>query len=105
MQHSDKTPLLSVLLEGPDGSGKTALAAHAAIQSEFPFAKVTNSGSESVHDKQSAANIEALLACLPSQTAVLGRQVEATVAACIMEGSSQSQRQPDAGLAGNNTHE
>jgi len=41
VQHSDKTPLLSVLLEGPDGSGKTALAAHAAIQSEFPFAKVT----------------------------------------------------------------
>lgn len=40
VQHSDKTPLLSVLLEGPDGSGKTALAAHAAIQSEFPFAKV-----------------------------------------------------------------
>lgn len=41
VQHSEKTPLLSVLLEGPDGSGKTALAAHAAIQSEFPFAKVT----------------------------------------------------------------
>jgi SpoVK/Ycf46/Vps4 family AAA+-type ATPase len=40
VQHSDKTPLLSVLLEGPDGSGKTALAAHSAIQSEFPFAKV-----------------------------------------------------------------
>jgi ATP-dependent protease Clp ATPase subunit len=40
VQHSDKTPLLSVLLEGPDGSGKTALAAHAAIASEFPFAKV-----------------------------------------------------------------
>lgn len=40
VQHSEKTPLLSVLLEGPDGSGKTALAAHAAIQSEFPFAKV-----------------------------------------------------------------
>lgn len=30
-----------MLLEGPDGSGKTALAAHAAIQSEFPFAKVS----------------------------------------------------------------
>lgn len=41
VQHSDKTPLLSVLLEGPDGSGKTALAAHAAIASEFPFAKVS----------------------------------------------------------------
>jgi vesicle-fusing ATPase len=41
VQHSEKTPLLSVLLEGPDGSGKTALAAHAAIQSEFPFAKVS----------------------------------------------------------------
>ena len=37
---SDKTPLLSVLLEGPLGAGKTALAASAAIESEFPFVKV-----------------------------------------------------------------
>jgi vesicle-fusing ATPase len=73
VQHSDKTPLLSVLLEGPDGSGKTALAAHAAIQSEFPFAKVNNTDSESIHDKEYAANTEALLHDLTSQTAVLGR--------------------------------
>jgi vesicle-fusing ATPase len=37
---SDKTPLLSVLLEGPPGSGKSALAATAALHSGFPFAKV-----------------------------------------------------------------
>ncbi|TLD10091.1 hypothetical protein PgNI_05559 [Pyricularia grisea] len=31
--------LLSVLLHGPEGSGKTAMAAHIAIQSGFPFVK------------------------------------------------------------------
>lgn len=40
VQHSDKTPLLSVLLEGPAGAGTTALAATAAIESGFPFIKV-----------------------------------------------------------------
>jgi vesicle-fusing ATPase len=39
---SDKTPLLSVLLEGPPGSGKSALAATAALHSGFPFAKVVS---------------------------------------------------------------
>jgi len=39
---SDKTPLLSVLLEGPAGSGKSALAATAALESGFPFAKVVS---------------------------------------------------------------
>jgi hypothetical protein len=34
--------MLSVLLEGPQGSGKTALAATAAIESAFPFAKVVS---------------------------------------------------------------
>lgn len=37
---SDKTPLLSVMLEGPSGSGKSALAAAAAQHSEVPFCKV-----------------------------------------------------------------
>lgn len=37
---SDKTPLLSCLLEGPGGSGKSALAATQALASEFPFVKV-----------------------------------------------------------------
>ena len=31
--------VLSVLLEGPSGAGKSALAAPAAIESEFPFVK------------------------------------------------------------------
>ncbi|KAL8365207.1 hypothetical protein RB595_004150 [Gaeumannomyces hyphopodioides] len=31
---------LSVLLHGPAGSGKTALAAHIAIKSDFPFVKI-----------------------------------------------------------------
>lgn len=37
---SEKTSLLTCLLAGPAGSGKTALAATAALQSGFPFAKV-----------------------------------------------------------------
>jgi vesicle-fusing ATPase len=40
---TDRTPaLLSVLLEGPAGSGKSALAATAALHSGFPFAKVVS---------------------------------------------------------------
>jgi vesicle-fusing ATPase len=34
------TPVLSVALHGPPGSGKTALAARMAIDSEFPFIKL-----------------------------------------------------------------
>ncbi|KAK3671818.1 transport between ER and Golgi ATPase protein [Recurvomyces mirabilis] len=34
------TPLLSVLLHGPHGSGKTALAAQIAMNSEFPFIRL-----------------------------------------------------------------
>jgi vesicle-fusing ATPase len=37
---SGDTPLLSVLLYGPRGSGKTALAAQMALDSEFPFIKL-----------------------------------------------------------------
>ncbi|KAF2747176.1 vesicle-fusing ATPase [Sporormia fimetaria CBS 119925] len=37
---NDRTPILSVLLHGPAGSGKTALAAKMAIDSEFPFIKL-----------------------------------------------------------------
>ncbi|CAH1249305.1 vesicle-fusing ATPase-like [Branchiostoma lanceolatum] len=37
---SEKTPLVSVLLEGPAMSGKTALAARIAESSEFPFIKI-----------------------------------------------------------------
>lgn len=42
---SDKTPLLSVVLEGPAGSGKSALAATVAMESDFPFVKVISSES------------------------------------------------------------
>ncbi|KAI9827139.1 MAG: hypothetical protein M1819_007030 [Sarea resinae] len=38
----DSTPLLSVLLHGPPGSGKTALAAKIAIDSGFPFIKLVS---------------------------------------------------------------
>jgi len=37
---SDKTPLLSVLLEGKPQTGKTALAAHIASESGFPFVRM-----------------------------------------------------------------
>jgi len=36
---SDRTPVVSVLLSGPAGSGKSALAAHIAQRSDFPFIK------------------------------------------------------------------
>lgn len=37
---SSRTPLVTVLLEGPAGAGKTALAATLGIESHFPFVKV-----------------------------------------------------------------
>ena len=40
VQHSEKTPLLSCVLEGPAGSGKSALAATVALESDFPYIKV-----------------------------------------------------------------
>ncbi|XP_047194351.1 vesicle-fusing ATPase isoform X2 [Hippoglossus stenolepis] len=39
-KNSDRTPLVSVLLEGPSNSGKTALAAKIAEDSQFPFIKI-----------------------------------------------------------------
>jgi len=39
-QASDNSPLLSVLLEGESGSGKTALAAKLATDANFPYTKV-----------------------------------------------------------------
>ena len=37
---SPKTPMLSILLEGNAYCGKTAVAAHAAFNSEFPFSRM-----------------------------------------------------------------
>ena len=37
---STRTPLVSILLHGPPGSGKTALAATIASASEYPFIKL-----------------------------------------------------------------
>ena len=37
---STRTPLVSLLLHGPPGTGKTALAATIAQASEFPFIKL-----------------------------------------------------------------
>lgn len=37
---SEKTPLMSVLLQGPPASGKTAVAAKVAVSSSFPFIRM-----------------------------------------------------------------
>ena len=37
VQNSDRTPLVSVLLEGAPGTGKTALASKLAVGSDFPL--------------------------------------------------------------------
>ncbi|WWC97459.1 hypothetical protein V866_004339 [Kwoniella sp. B9012] len=40
VRKSDRTPLVSALLHGPSGAGKTALAATIAMASDFPFIKL-----------------------------------------------------------------
>lgn len=40
VKRSSRTPLVSILLHGPSGAGKTALAASIAMASEFPFIKL-----------------------------------------------------------------
>lgn len=42
VRNSAKTPLLTALLEGPAGTGKTALAASMGIDSDFPFVKIVS---------------------------------------------------------------
>jgi vesicle-fusing ATPase len=39
---SERSPLLSVLIEGPSGSGSTALAAYLAVDSGFPFVRIVS---------------------------------------------------------------
>lgn len=45
LRTSEKTPLLTLLLEGVSGAGKTALAATLAIDSGFPFVKMLSAES------------------------------------------------------------
>lgn len=40
MRDSEKTQVLSILLHGPHGCGKTALAAYIARGAQFPFMKL-----------------------------------------------------------------
>ena len=40
IKHSPDTPLASILVHGPDGSGKTALAVSMALNSMFPFVRI-----------------------------------------------------------------
>lgn len=40
VKSSNRTPLVSILLEGPVGSGKTALAAKMAKESDFPYMRL-----------------------------------------------------------------
>ena len=42
VRNSSKTPLMTCLLEGAPGTGKTALAATIGIDSDFPFVKVVS---------------------------------------------------------------
>lgn len=42
VRQSSRTPLVTALLHGPVGSGKTALAATVALQSEFPFIQIVS---------------------------------------------------------------
>ena len=43
VRSSSRTPLVSILVHGPPGSGKTALAATIAQESQFPFIKLISS--------------------------------------------------------------
>lgn len=53
---SEKTPLLTCLLEGPTGTGKTALAATVGIESEFPYVKLISAESMVGYSEQSKAS-------------------------------------------------
>jgi len=40
VKNSDRTPLMSILLHGKDGTGKTSIACLSALKSEYPFIKL-----------------------------------------------------------------
>lgn len=56
MRNSEHTPLLTCLLEGPPGAGKTALAATVGLESEYPFVKIISSDNMVGYSEQAKAN-------------------------------------------------
>eukprot|EP00667_Euglena_gracilis_P003058 EG_transcript_3065 len=57
LKSSARMDSISVLLEGPQGTGKTALAAHIAKFSEFPFVKVVSTTQMVGYGEISKANL------------------------------------------------
>mmetsp|Transcript_11995 Transcript_11995/g.34659 ORF Transcript_11995/g.34659 Transcript_11995/m.34659 type:complete len:748 (-) Transcript_11995:64-2307(-) len=54
---SDRTPLMSVLLQGESASGKTALAAKLAVDSGFPFIRMISADEMIGHSESSKCQI------------------------------------------------
>ncbi|KAI8112870.1 hypothetical protein M9434_004190 [Picochlorum sp. BPE23] len=58
VENSENNPLVTALLEGPPGSGKTALASTIALESEFPLVKMVSA--ESMVGMSEAAKCHAI---------------------------------------------
>eukprot|EP01135_Chromosphaera_perkinsii_P011551 Nk52_evm9s2438 gene=Nk52_evmTU9s2438 len=54
--NSERTPLVTVLVEGPASSGKTALAAKIAMSADFPYMKMISPNNLLGHGEQSKCN-------------------------------------------------